>query len=254
MAYADASSQPFGVRVCFKDEFSMVVLRIEAGELSANMCFAVNLMVGTTRVLDLAGPPGHDRNGYESPRMELFQGIETYLESTAYVEADMPREPLNPHFNKEGIFSMEQVKEFRHILAEAELFKGTSLSDWAEKMAKYYGLLDLDIFGGQFPTSSLLETYFWQVSPKFIYDPRDHEEFSVLNFSPLFCGTALLNLHYGAEDVGLKLANLHSFSNGMQLYEALRGRDLLPEVWPDMEEAIRVHLNTVFFRLQGAHC
>jgi hypothetical protein len=210
------STQPSGGRVCFKDEFSKAVLRLEALECATHMCFTFNLMAEISQILD------SDRI---RPQTEPFDGIEQFMASIAYAGRTTPHQPLESYFTAEDAPTLSQMRKFIHLpgagIIKGEVYReGTSRKD--DAILKRGGM--------------------------YTPDHRDMEEFSILHLSPLFCGTALLNLRIGVEDLGLRLANTQSaLTYGAQFYEALRGRGLLPEIWPDMEEVIRVHLNTVFF-------
>lgn len=84
-----------------------------------------------------------------------------------------------------------------------------------------------------------------------IPSPDSHPDLkahAVLNSNPLYCGTALLNLRLAIEDVGLMLANHHvSIVLTAQLYNALKQKNLVQGVWPEMEVVIRDHMSAIFF-------
>lgn len=196
------------------DEFSKAVLKLESLECPTHVSFAFNMMARVNGILDEA---------YMRPRKQLFEDIDRFMEVTAYTKSDKPRLPFDPHFIVADQAIGLEMQEFGNFLIEG-----------VTKGIFYHAGTEVMDGGGP--------------DGLYVSDPRDMEDFSVLHLSPLFCGTALLNLHVGVEDLGVLLANVHaSIIHTAQLYDALRGEGHLPGTWPDMEEVIQVHLLLIFF-------
>jgi len=66
--------------------------------------------------------------------------------------------------------------------------------------------------------------------------------------NPLLCGMLMLNLTLAKERAGIALAKHHlSLLCTAYLYNALQKHYLLKEIWPEMEEVMDGHVDSLFF-------